>query len=104
MFPIEIEAIGAGFVRGVGKLITKRSGEWAVVSILLLTLKQNSLCLFHLETATRVFVGRLPFSSLIYQDMLWSTRACSNAYRCSNFAGIEECGGINLSVGIAGVS
>ena len=57
MFPIEIEAIGAGFVRGVGKLITKRSGEWAVVSILLFTLKRNSLCLFRLETATRVFVN-----------------------------------------------
>ena len=58
MFPIEIEAIGAGFVRGVGKLITKRSGEWAVVSILLfITLKRNSLCLLRLETATCVFVN-----------------------------------------------
>lgn len=42
MFPIEIEAIGAGFVRGVGKLITKRSGEWAVVSILPFTLNKGS--------------------------------------------------------------
>jgi hypothetical protein len=32
MFPVEIERIGAGFVRGVGKLITRRSGLWAVGS------------------------------------------------------------------------
>ena len=33
MFPIEIERIGAGFVQGVGKLITNRAaGSWAVGS------------------------------------------------------------------------
>ena len=32
LFPIEIERIGARFVRGVGKLITERLGSWAVGS------------------------------------------------------------------------
>ena len=32
MFPIEIDHIGSGFVQGVGKLITKRSGSWLVGS------------------------------------------------------------------------
>jgi hypothetical protein len=30
LFPIEIERIGRGFVQGAGKLVTKRSGWWAV--------------------------------------------------------------------------
>jgi hypothetical protein len=30
MFPIEIEHIGKGWVRGVGKLVTKVGGRWAV--------------------------------------------------------------------------
>lgn len=32
MFPVTIERIGAGFVKGSGKLITKRSGSWTVGS------------------------------------------------------------------------
>eukprot|EP01052_Picozoa_sp_SAG31_P024838 SAG31_NODE_2140_length_6350_cov_2.239962_1_plen_612_part_00 len=30
LFPIEIERIGQGFIQGVGKLVTKRSGSWKV--------------------------------------------------------------------------
>ena len=30
LFPIEIERIGRGFVQGVGKLVTKKSGSWPV--------------------------------------------------------------------------
>ena len=45
LFPIEIERIGAGFVQGVGKLITKRSGSWAVgsTSVELSTYRWGSL-------------------------------------------------------------
>ena len=32
MFPIEVQSIGKGWVQGLGKLITKKSGTWVVPS------------------------------------------------------------------------
>ena len=32
MFPIDIQHIGRGYVQGVGKLITKKGGQWVIPS------------------------------------------------------------------------